>query len=73
MRIISNIECESEIKNAGDKENTMKAGFPLDGSFMYLIIIFRLGSHQCLDYYTKGPKLINWNKQNSKEFSLLIS
>ena len=72
MRIISDIESESEIKNV-DKENIVKAGFPLNGSFMCLIIVFRLSNHQCLDYYIKGPKLINWNKQNSKKFSLSIS
>ena len=53
---------------------------PIDGLFMCFIIIFRLDTHQCLFYILlykllyKGTKIvINWSKQNSKDFSLSIS
>lgn len=46
MRIIS--ESESEIKGVDNEKNIMKAG-------SCFIIVFKFGSHRCLDYYTKRP------------------
>ena len=46
MRIIS--ESESEIKGVDNEKNIVKAG-------SCFIIVFKFGSHRCLDYYTKRP------------------
>lgn len=46
MRILK--ESESEIKGVDNEKNIVKAG-------SCFIIVFKFGSHRCLDYYTKRP------------------
>ena len=52
MRIISDIKSENEIKDTYNEKKKKKL-WNQDGPFTYFIIVFRFGSHQCLDYYTK--------------------
>ena len=55
MLIISDFENENKTKDVENEENIVKAEFCRWPFVDVFIIIFRFGSHQCLNYYTKGP------------------